>query len=179
MSDFESLIPADRKLSPDWIKALYETGEPEVFSGDALRFIGMPIGGIGCGQLYLGGDGRLWLWDIFRTQYNRAKDSQRLATKEQGGHYVDPPTPDNAVNSRNGAEVDQGFVIRVKEEGKTQTRFLDERGFSDQQISFRGEYPVGRVSYLDKALPVSATLEAFSPFIPLRAEDSAIPATVL
>jgi uncharacterized protein (DUF608 family) len=179
LSDFESLIPVDKKLSESWIKALYETGEPEVFSGDALQFIGMPIGGIGCGQLYLGGDGRLWLWDIFRTQYNRAKDSQSLTTKEQGGHYVDPPTPDNAVTSRNGAHVDQGFVLKVKQDGKTQTRFLDERGFKGREISFRGEYPVGRVNYLDKTLPVSACLEAFSPFIPLRAEDSAIPATIL
>ena len=63
--DFDHLVPADKKLSPDWVKSLFARGTPEVLRGSELRFVGMPIGGIGAGQLYLGGDGRLWHWDIF------------------------------------------------------------------------------------------------------------------
>jgi len=63
--DFDHLVPADKKLSPDWIKSLFERGTPQVLSGSELQFAGMPVGGIGTGQLYLGGDGRLWHWDIF------------------------------------------------------------------------------------------------------------------
>ena len=59
------LIPADKKLTPEWVASLTERGQAEVFSGEQLKYIGMPVGGIGCGQLYLGGDGRLWLWGIF------------------------------------------------------------------------------------------------------------------
>ena len=64
-ADFEQLVPADKKLSPEWVKSLFARGTPEVLRGEQLKFVGMPIGGIGAGQLYLGGDGRLWHWDIF------------------------------------------------------------------------------------------------------------------
>ena len=141
--DFEKLVPADKKLSPAWIKTLYKRGKPEVYSGDELKYIGMPVGGIGCGQLYLGGDGRLWLWDIFKSQYHREPDhGQRLKAMTLCGHYTNPPTPENAVTRDNGAHVDQGFALRVRHNGQTQTRFLDRRGFAGKQISFRGEYPI-------------------------------------
>ena len=61
------LIPEDKKLAAWWVKSLYERGEPEVYSSEKnqLKYIGIPIGGSACGQLYLGGDGRLWFWHIF------------------------------------------------------------------------------------------------------------------
>ncbi|MDR1675545.1 MAG: hypothetical protein LBR86_03630, partial [Tannerella sp.] len=59
-------VPLDKKLDPVWIKSLYERGVPTVYakSKNELRYIGMPVGGINAGGVYLGGDGRLWLWDI-------------------------------------------------------------------------------------------------------------------
>src|SRR5262245_5692263 len=66
-TDFENLVPSDKKLNPDWVKSLTSRGAPEVYSGRDLPYIGMPVGGIACGQLYLGGDGRLWYWDIFKS----------------------------------------------------------------------------------------------------------------
>ena len=67
-ADFDKLVPADKKLSPDWIRSLFERGSRTVYRGAELEKIGMPIGGICAGQLYLGGDGRLWHWDIFNRQ---------------------------------------------------------------------------------------------------------------
>ncbi|MDR1859719.1 MAG: hypothetical protein LBR06_02200, partial [Bacteroidales bacterium] len=56
------------KTFPDGrFKSLYERGAATVYSKSRgeLRYIGMPAGGINAGGVYLGGDGRLWLWDVF------------------------------------------------------------------------------------------------------------------
>jgi uncharacterized protein (DUF608 family) len=153
-----STAPADKKLAPAWVKSLTAKGAPTVYRGAALRYIGMPVGGIGAGQVYLGGDGRLWRWDIF---------NQHMPTGDAG--YARPPQPDYPF--------EQGFALRVKAGGKEQTLRLDRQGFPD--VAFRGEYPIGIVDYAGPGLPVSVRLEAFSPFIPLNADDSALPATVM
>ncbi len=174
--EMEHLIPADKKLSKKWVQSLFERGKPEVYSSEEkeLKHIGMPIGGIACGHLYLGGDGRLWLWHIFKAEYSREKDhGQRFASMTLGGHYKNP----DQVFTRETRPVDQGTVVRVTSNGKTYTRTLDNKGFSE--IKFRGEYPIGRVTYADKDFPVEIELEAFSPFIPLDAQDSALPATIM
>ncbi|MBM3892256.1 MAG: hypothetical protein FJ388_24330, partial [Verrucomicrobia bacterium] len=150
--EFEKLVPADKKLHPDWVKSLFARGTPEVFRGTELEFIGMPVGGICAGQLYLGGDGKLWHWDIF---------NQPIGTG--AGHYATPLQPSSPL--------EQQFSLTIG--GKTRT--LDKDGFSD--IRFRGEYPIGRVEY--RAEDVAVTLEAFSPFIPLNTDDSSLPATVM
>jgi len=76
-----------------WVKSLFARGNPTIYRGADLKYIGMPVGGICAGQLYLGGDGQLWHWDIFnRTQ----------RTPGGGAHYAKPITPNGTL--------DQGFV---------------------------------------------------------------------
>ena len=145
-SDFEKLVPADKKLSAEWVKSLFARGERTVYRGAELEKIGMPVGGICTGQLYLGGDGRLWHWDIF---------NKHVATGAE--HYAKPPKPVSPL--------EQGFALKVSAEGKSETRTLDAAGFKD--ITFCGEYPVGFVEYRDATLPLAVSLEAFSPFIPI------------
>ncbi len=157
-ADFDQLVPADKKLSPDWIKSLFDRGQPTVYRGEDLKHIGMPIGGIGAGYLYLGGDGKLWHWDIFNKTGGTGAD-----------HYANPMKPESPL--------EQGFAIRATVGGKTETRALDRTGFPD--VSFRGQYPIGTVEYPDLAFPLKISLEAFSPFIPLATDDSSLPATVL
>ena len=152
--NFEHLVPADKKLSPEWVKSLFARGTPEVLRGNELRFVGMPIGGIGAGQLYLGGDGRLWHWDIFNQSYGTGSE-----------HYAKPLAPSSPLA--------QSFSLTVA----GQTHPLDRSGFSE--ISFRGEYPIGLVEYADPGVPLTVQLEAFSPFIPLQTDDSSLPATIL
>lgn len=137
--------------------------KPEIYSGKELKYIGMPVNGICTGQVYLGGDGQLWNWDIFNVRF--------IETPWGGGHkyFVNPLTQDKRF--------EQGFAIQTKYKGKTQTRKLNSEGFND--IKFRGEYPIGKVSFDDKKSPVSVKLESFSPFIPTDSDNSGLPAIVM
>jgi len=152
--DFDHLVPADKKLSPDWVKSLFARGTPEVLRGDELKFVGMPVGGIGAGQMYLGGDGRLWHWDIFNQNISTGAD-----------HYAKPMIPSSPLTQKFSLKLGDKIVS------------LDRDGFSD--VSFRGEYPIGIVNYADANVPLTVKLETFSPFIPLNTDDSSLPATIL
>jgi non-lysosomal glucosylceramidase len=160
-SEQERLIPASKKLDPQWVKSLFARGAQEVFRGQELERIGMPVGGICAGQLYLGGDGKLWHWDIF---------NKSMGTGDH--NYAHPPLPSSPL--------EQGFAVEIasgQERAEKQVRALDRTGFS--QISFRGEYPIAYVEYRDPHSAVSVSLEAFSPHIPLDTEASSLPATVM
>jgi uncharacterized protein (DUF608 family) len=65
--NFDPNMPADKGLKPEWIKALFERGWPEVYTGKELDNVNMPIGGICAGQVNLSGDGRLVNWRVMET----------------------------------------------------------------------------------------------------------------
>ncbi|HET6329091.1 MAG TPA: GH116 family glycosyl hydrolase [Planctomycetaceae bacterium] len=156
-------IPPDKGLDTTWVKGLYEKGSKKVYTGDELTCIGMPVGGICAGQLYLRGDGTLAEWGIFNVDRftGYGDDCYRTYT---------PPSP-----------VEQGFGLAITPAGgRTLYRTLDRRGFP--RIEFTGEYPIGTVRYRTAegdADPVEVVLEAFSPFVPLDARQSATPGTIL
>jgi non-lysosomal glucosylceramidase len=151
------LVPADKNLSPDCLDRLLERGRRAVYTGKGLDTIGMPVGGIGAGQLYLRGDGTLGLWQIFN--------------KEVFSGYG----ADNYRTYRPDSPVDSGFAVLVESEGKTTARPLNQ---DFGQVEFAGEYPIGLVRYQTPDFPVAAEMEVFSPFLPLDAENSALPATI-
>lgn len=170
-NEYLRIIPADKQFDPGWLASLYARGEKQTWSDpQALEHIGMPVGGLFAGTLYLGGDGRLWLWDIFNCDQEgivpRSVDWQggQIKTRE-GANYVSPARPFSPLK--------QGFTLAIG--GKA--RSLDCEGF--RQITFDGRYPIGRVRYRDADCPVEVRLEAFSPFIPLSVADSSLPATVM
>ena len=157
--DVSRWIPPQAKFSPEWMKSLTLRGRPDSYSKSRgeLNYIGMPVGGLCAGQLYLAGDGRLWHWDIFN-QYIYTPD-------REGCHYSNQMTVQSPIEQR--------FMLAVGE----RTVPLDQTGVED--VSFRGEYPIGIIDYRDESLPLRVRLEAFSPFIPLNTDDSSLPVTVM
>lgn len=157
----DHLVPADKQLDAAWVKSLFERGVKDTYRGDALDTIGMPCGGIGAGQLYLCGDGTLGCWQIFNNAQSNWVEGTHATYAHRG---IAKP-------------VRQWFLVSLRDgAGHVHMKMLNREDFKD--VEFQGEYPVGTVRYVEAGFPVRVELEAFSPFIPLNAADSGLPATL-
>lgn len=179
-------IPVNKALDPAWVKSLYLRGEPATYlkTRNELAFIGMPVGGLHAGTVYMGGDGRLWLWQI----YNESEEGKnegidpktvlwedgtttRKIRSRDGASYVEPAIAENK------RRLDQGFALRITFRGRTIVKELNEKDWDE--VRFEAKYPVATVKYTSRSLPVEVTLRGYSPFVPLDAERSSLPATIL
>ena len=121
-----TVVPTDKAFTAEALRALVHRGVPTEYTGAALAKIGMPVGGIACGQVYLAGDGRLWAWDIFNPA------SFPLGGADGGGpHYACPLLATAPAT----ASFRQGFVLRTEAGGTVQTRALDSTGFATSASS--------------------------------------------
>ncbi|MCG8306235.1 MAG: non-lysosomal glucosylceramidase [Cytophagales bacterium] len=174
-NQFGHIIPEEKGLSRAWKNSLLDKGEQKVYRGEELKTIGMPVGGIAAGQLYVRGDGTLACWWIANNAYNTGYGIDHLLNFEtaQGPWKVCYQTFEPFSYFK------QGFNVEIRSGGKTIKKELNKSGFDN--IGFIGEYPIARILYEDKKeqLPVKIEMEAFSPFIPLNARESANPATIL
>ncbi|MFC7337857.1 GH116 family glycosyl hydrolase [Haloferula chungangensis] len=162
-ADFEKIIPSDKKLTKDWIASLYARGKPMTATKPDLKFIGMPINGVATGQVYLGGDGRLWCWNL------DGEPDMKWEDIGKGHKYLKPETARSPM--------DQGFALQVGSSDKKRSFTLDADGFRD--IVFTNQYPMGQVEFADADCPVKVQLEAYTPFIPLNRDDSSYPVIVM
>jgi uncharacterized protein (DUF608 family) len=169
-ADVDHFIPIDKKLSPEWVKMLFSPGERTWYEGDDLLTIGLPVGGICAGQVYLTGEGTLVYWDIFNSNHNTGYG---LVNYKEGRKPTEVAAGREFIEAR---EIEHGFDLRVQVGDKADNRPLTREGF--KQVRFAGEYPLGMVEYRDDESPIEVTQTAFSPFIPLETEDSALPCVV-
>ncbi len=141
---------------------------PRIFTGKQLAMIAFPLGGVAAGSLALGGRGQLRDWEIF----NRADKGRSVA-------YSFPSI---------WAQVGKAKpVVRVLE-SKLMPPYEATGGLSPNQVSglarledatFTGEYPLAKIAFRDRDLPVKVSLEAFTPIIPLDADASGLPVAIL
>jgi non-lysosomal glucosylceramidase len=179
-------IPEQKNIDPLWIRSLYNRGEQTSYlkSRNELKYIGMPVGGLHAGTVYLGGDGRLWLWQIYNETFEGNQEgidpktvnwndgtTTRKIRPRDGSAYIEPAIANNK------RILEQGFAIKVVINGKTLIKELNEDHW--EEVTFNPAYPMATITYSSKDFPVIVQLMAYSPFIPLNASDSALPATVL
>jgi uncharacterized protein (DUF608 family) len=172
--DASHYVPVKKPLNDDWRKSLW-SDERKVYSGDELKTIGMPCGGIAAGQLYVTGDGTLANWWIANNAYNTGYGIDWLM------NFNTPLGPWKVCYQtfEPFKYISQGFTILIKQNGKEIKKNLDKKDFDD--ISFVGEYPVAKINYASRTTPLPLKIDAtvYSPFIPLNAKESATPATIL
>ncbi len=173
-------IPVDKKLDPQWVKSLYHRGFVTSYkkSKNELQYIGMPVGGIFTGTVYLGGDGRLWLWDIFNKNQNGIDPKTiewdfevhegRKVRSQDGSAYVQP--------AKNIRPLEQGFAFKIETEGKTIIKRMEAEDWDE--IVFEATYPMAKIHYIEHHLGIDVSAEVFSPFIPLDENNSGLPCTI-
>ena len=141
---------------------------PRKFSGRNLKEISFPLGGIGAGSIGLGGRGQLRDWQIF----NRP---------DKGGSpkYAFPAIFVQEAGGKPIARVLESRILPPYE-GPSGLGSNNVPGLPRLAASiFTGEYPLARVEFRDADLPIRASLEAFTPFVPLDADASGLPVAVL
>ena len=141
---------------------------PRVYSGRRLSTVAFPLGGVGTGCISLGGRGQLRDWEI----YNRS-DKGKMPQYAFASLWV-------GVGERKP-------IARILE-ARFATPYDGSRGLGHMNIpglprlescTFTGEYPVAKIAFQDSVVPVKLSMEAFSPFIPLEADDSGLPVAIL
>jgi hypothetical protein len=163
--------PTVKQFNRDWVRSLTQRGQPTVYTrknSSNFEYIGMPVGGIATGQLFLSGDGKLWYWDIFNNKTSR---------DVRGVRAYQYPYKRSSPDDKARNYIQQGFTFLADSGSDTKARRLDREGFYN--IEFRGQYPIAYVKYEDSDYPLTIELEAFSPFVPLDLKNSTYPATVL
>ena len=145
--------------------------------GGALRCVAMPMGGIGTGTIALCGDGSLRQWQIVNrvNHLGYVPDSFFAIRCKTGGKAVAKVLQSSALYDESGFKPSASVNDHVIPE--EQKRLLEELPHV-QATEFIGEYPIAEIRYKDDELPVEVSLEAFSPFIPLNAKDSGLPAII-
>ncbi len=139
------------------------------YTGDQLRYIGCPLGGIGTGNILLNGYGAIQDFEIFN----------------KPAMNVYPPNM--TFFSLYAKSMSQDPVVRVLER-----EFLNEYpgpfGIPRQrsgglprfrEATFHNAYPMVHVDLMDDAVPLEVSQSAWSPFIPGDTKHSSLPVAVV
>jgi len=130
--------------------------------------IAFPLGGVGAGSLSLGGRGQLRDWEIFN--------------KPDKGHSPAYAFPSIWVQAGSGKPLAKVLESRILPpyEGQNGLGSSNVPGLVRMaSATFTGEFPLAKIDFRDRSLPVNVSLEAFTPFIPHDADDSGLPVGIL
>ena len=146
---------------------LFETGGEISYQGDAnvAKFL---LGGIGTGNIAVGARGQLLDWEIFNWPGK--------------GQFV--PFSFFAIRTKEEGEEPVSRIL----ESKIKPPFYKSHGFLNGELAgiprfekskMVGKQPFVYVDLEDSKVPVKVRMEAYTPFIPLDADNSGIPTAII
>ncbi|MBR0458567.1 MAG: hypothetical protein IJJ26_04980, partial [Victivallales bacterium] len=144
-------------------------------SGEHLREVSFPVGGIGAGCIGMSGDGRLWEWEIF----NHAGKGLHNGNS----HF--------AVRAESKSKVLDTRLLQ----GDLLTELSGERnnphGFGwgpvagllatfphFAKVELDARFPIAEYTFLDSHFPGQVRLRAYSPFIPGESDLASLPVAI-
>ena len=138
------------------------------YTGDYLRKIALPLGGIGTGTVSLGGRGDLRDWEVMNRP---AKGFQ----------------PQYSFFCIRVAESDKAPIVRILEgpidtseyEGPFGSRANHHGMPRFRECTFEAAYPFSQVILTDPNIPVVVRLKAFNPLAPVDISTSSVPMAIL
>lgn len=153
-------------------------GPGYTYSGEAIRHVAMPLGGLGAGQIALCGDGGLRQWQMVnQINHTGFVPDSFFAIRASCG--TPPMDVVRLLQSRESLHFPAGSTPLITDDVlPVDQRKLLERFSGVERTVFTGAYPFAHLAYEDAALPVEVSLQAYSPFIPLNSEESGLPAIV-
>ncbi|HEY3992173.1 MAG TPA: GH116 family glycosyl-hydrolase [Ktedonobacteraceae bacterium] len=148
------------------------------YSGEALRHVAMPLGGLGAGQIALGGDGGLRQWQMVN-QVNHLGFVPDSFFAIRTACIEPPVNITRVLLSREVQAFAENHTPLVNDDViPPDQRSLLQRYTGVEKTRFSGSYPFAHITYEDAQLPLDVELEAYSPFIPLDAQASGLPAII-
>ena len=137
-----------------------------IYKNEYTNKISFPLGGIGSGCIGLAGNGQLIDWEIFNRPNKFSENGK--------SHFAVRCFKNGKVKDARIVVSDiQNEIIRTGC-GCSQSSL---NGFPHfRSNTFKGEFPIAKLSFNDNSFPGKLSLTAFNPLIPLDSQNSSIPA---
>lgn len=147
------------------------------YSGENLREISFPVGGIGTGSVGIAGNGLLVDWEIFNRPNKRSYNGYThfaLKAEAEGVVADSRMLMGDFQGSRMGSFLRGGKLHSGYGFGPERMTLAGMPHFKETE--FEGEYPFAKVRLMDENMPAKVEIMSFNPFIPSDEDRSGIPA---
>ena len=153
------------------------SGDWYTYTGEHLREVAFPLGGIGTGSVCLTGRGAFEDWEIFNRPNKGSILPLAMALLWCRAHGEAPQT--RVIQGPRNKEFIGTLGHGDGDYGRGQIRNHGDGLPHFRSAVFRGTFPFATIDFEHPACPLDVSLRAVSPFIPLDSKSSSMPVACL